>query len=49
MKPAVAHRDVKPANDDLVEVAYAPCPTARRRLVELVLEMLDARKKSGRG
>jgi len=32
-----------------VDVTYAPCPAARERLLELLLELLDARRNSGGG
>jgi hypothetical protein len=31
----------------VVEVIYRPCPVARERLVDLLVELLDERRRSG--
>lgn len=42
---AIAHRDLKPAIR--VTVTYAPKPGTREKLVDLLVELLDERRKSG--
>lgn len=50
MKPAIAHRDAKPANVTIVLVRRERPPSRRgRQLLELLVDLLDKPDDSGRG
>jgi hypothetical protein len=43
----IGHRDPKPDNIITVEVIHRPNPATRDRLVDLLIELLDAQRQSG--
>lgn len=43
----VMHRDLKPSNMPVID--RDPLPGARDRVVDVLVELLDARRHSGRG
>lgn len=50
MKPAaLVDRDLKPPNMPRVVVTYTPRPDSHDRLVDLLVELLDARRRSRGG